>query len=241
VARADLAGNQGVDLVAALPNQNALCILKDQAEETLSLSDNGAYIVTGINTNLGSVARPFPLRLIIHNPAGTGNAQLLQRVYCGIGAGSNYVVASSESALLPSYRSQARRISAAHLPWSARNTPFDLDGKLGPAAVLKSAVTIATGDHAANPFLHTYHPDHDNLNATFDGPPLTPESYAIQRNITMEVLPPANDFESLTKADQQIVGLYAETIKVGQKREFCVAGGFVLNRFSNTPTLATTP
>ena len=23
-------------------------------------------------------------------------------------------------------------------------------------------------DHVANPFLHTYHPDHDNLNADFD-------------------------------------------------------------------------
>ena len=61
------------------------------------VSSNGNYIVTSINTNLGAVAQSFPLRLILHND-GT-NVVLLQRVFYGLNAGSNLVVATQESAL----------------------------------------------------------------------------------------------------------------------------------------------
>src|SRR5207237_371860 len=104
-------------------------------------------------------------------------------------------------------------------------------------------------DHRSNPFLHTYHPDHDNLDVTFRNV-LSPgaESYSVVRDITLLVSPPNKDFASLTSGTQ--AGTYLETVTVlglqraGGKqdsRAFQVRGGFTLNRISDLPTLTIAP
>lgn len=76
-------------------------------------------------------------------------------------------------------------------------------------------MTLNYDDHASNPFLHEYHPDHDNLDVKFSNAlPQGAESYTIQREIRLSVLPPADDFVSLTSVGDSITGEYAETIKL---------------------------
>lgn len=207
---------------------------------------NGKYIVSETNTSLAGVVRPYPLRLIVHNPS-SGNAALLQRVFVGFDPQTNFVASNSESALDDKRFAQARRISSTHLPWSEVNRPWNFDGGLNPGATLSARVELAYDDHASNPFLHTYHPDHDNLDATFKQVlQQGSESYSVRRDITLTVQSPANDFASLTSGATQVSGLYRETITLlglprpgatHDTREFEVRGFFTLNRISDVPTL----
>ena len=202
---------------------------------------NGAYIVTGINTNLGAVQTAFPLRLIVHND-GT-NVNLLQRAFYGFDVNTNQIIALNESSLDPNQLGTARRISAIHLPWSATNAPFPMGGQLAPGGVLTTTATFDYADQSSNPFLHTYHPDHNNLDATYQNQlPVGSDSYTIQRQITLTISPPANDFGSLTQAGQAFSGVYQETMTMvglgGATRTFNTAGAFGLTRLSPISVLS---
>ncbi len=214
------------------------------------VSSNGSYVVSSEDTSLGAVPAAYPLRLIVHNPTN-GNAVLLQRVYYGFDPATNVVVASGESALHPAYLKNARRITATHLPRSSSNTVWALSGQLGQVSNLTANVTVAYDDQASNPFLHTYHPDHDNLNVRFDAPlPQGAESYGIQRAITLLVKPPTDDFSSLVGAAGTFSGEYREIVTLkglaravggGDTRQFEVRGAFILKRVVDVPTLTLAP
>ncbi|HWD19771.1 MAG TPA: hypothetical protein VHB20_10885 [Verrucomicrobiae bacterium] len=202
--------------------------------------NTGSYTVTGINTNLGPTASTFPLRLIVHND-GT-HARLLQRVFYGSDLGSNTIVTTSESSLDPAQLGSARRISSIDLPWTPNNTPISLSGSLAPGGLLQGIINLDYGDQASNPFLHTYHPDHDNLDVNFQKQlPVGSESYTITRNISLNITPPNNDFTSLTQAGQTFTGAYAEAVTLtglsGATRTYNVAGSFGLSRISSVAVL----
>ena len=201
---------------------------------------NGAYILAGVDTNLGPTSATFPLRLILHNDGV--NVNLLQRVFCGLDVNSNTVVATAESDLDPSRLGVARRISAAHLPWTANNQTWLFSGQLAPGGNLATTATVHYDEQGSNPFLHTYHPDHDNLDATFQNQlPIGSESFQIDRQITLSVTGAGTDFASLTQFGQTLSGNYGEAITVtgapGAARTFNVAGAFTLNRISPIATL----
>jgi hypothetical protein len=207
---------------------------------------DGRYVVSGINTNLAAVPKPFPLRLIVHNPESGSGAALLQRAFFGLDVNTNSVVATGESVLHPALLNRARRVSATHLPWSARNAPWQFDGLLTSSGEITATVTVDYSDQATNPFLHTYHPDHDNLEAEFARVlPAGSESYTVRRDITLRVRPPPDDFTSLTAAAQTVVGDYLEAITVlglargtgEDTRQFVVRGSFTLNRIFDVPIL----
>ncbi len=230
-------GNASINQVA-----NYLKIYQTDVNNQPVISSNGNYIITSINTNLGAVAQSYPLRLIIHNDGS--NVRLLQRVFYGIGPGSNVVVATTESALDAAHLDSARRISATHLPWSAANAPWLFSGQLVQGGTLTTSAAVAYDDQSTNPFLHTYHPDHDNLNATFSTElPQGSESYQISRQISLSISPPGSDFASLTSASQTLYGTYSEAITLGglagATRMFNVSGVFALNRISTIAALTT--
>jgi hypothetical protein len=214
------------------------------ADGSLQVSASGAYVVTGVNTNLGAVVTPCLLRLIVFND-GT-NCSLLQRVYYGLQAGTNLVVATTESALDSSQLGTARRITATQMPWTAANTPWPFSGQLSLGGTLTTTVTDAYDDQAANPFLHTYHPDHNNLDFTASPPkelPAGSESYNLSRQITLSIVANGNDFVSLTSAGSSLSGAYSEVISLGGlggfPRIFNTAGSFTLTRISPIATLTT--
>jgi len=207
----------------------------DGAGNPVVNTNSGAYIITSINTNLGPTAQSFPLRLIVHND-GT-NVNLLERVFYGQDPGSNTIVTTSESFLDPTQLGSARRISAVHLPWTAANNPYPMSGSLAPGGLLTATVNTDYADQSSNPFLHTFHPDHDNLDATFQIQlPVGVESYDISRNITLNITPPSDDFQSLTQAGQSFTGAYSEALILtaigGATKEFDTAGSFSLSQIS---------
>jgi hypothetical protein len=249
---ATAASHAGLWVGQALVNQVAhyLKSYARDADNTPVASSNGNYIVTGVDSSLGPVSKDYPLRLIVHNPEA-GNAVLLQRVYYGFDPGTNVVVANGESVLHPAYLKSARRITATHLPWSSTNTVWPMSGALGQATNLITLVSVAYDDQASNPFLHTYHPDHDNLNATFNAVLAQgSESYRIERAITLLVQPPATDFSSLVAAADTLTGEYREVVTLkglargggaNDTRQFETRGAFRLTRVSDVPTLTLAP
>jgi len=201
---------------------------------------NGAYVVTGVNTNLGGTASAYPITLIVHNDGA--NANLMQRVFYGQDVNSNTVVATAESVLDPAQLGTARRISAIQFPWTTNNQTWPFTGQLAPGASLTTLASVAYDDQINNPFLHTYHPDHDNLDATKQNQlPLGSESFQLDRQITLNIAGPGNDYNSLTQYGQSLSGSYGEAITVrgaaGAARTFNVAGAFTLNRLSPISTL----
>ena len=61
---------------------------------------------------------------------------------------------------------------------SAPNNFLVLAGQFGIGHTLDGAITL-TPDFATNPFKHKYHPDHDNLDATFQN--YRAEAYEVAR------------------------------------------------------------
>ena len=203
----------------------------------------GSYLLDGpIKIDSGTVARPFPLRLIVHNSGSS--AKLLQKIYHGVGISSNIVLATKENLLLPAQLGEARRISSVQFPTSDGNIPWDFTGTVQQGGSVTVNVPLAYDDQASNPFLHTYHPDHDNLDAQFATPLARGnESYGVTRQITLSFTAPENDFNSLTQGSQDLGGTYAEEItfqaRGSQTRQYNVLGSFTLKRISDIATLTT--
>jgi hypothetical protein len=206
-------------------------------------TNSGSFLAKNLNTNTTPVVKPYPLRMILHNGTN-GQVHLLQRAYVGFDPNTNQIVAVNESFLDPLQLSTARRVSCTHLPWSPGNTFWTVNGTLAPGNTLSFPVALSYADQASNPFLHTYHPDHDNLDAQFAtvlGPGA--ESYSVNRTIRFQFIAPGNDFASLTSFGTTLIGTYSETLTLaggpGQLRNFDVSGAFKLNRITSTPTLTT--
>ena len=205
-------------------------------------SSGAPYVVANVNTNLGTVARSFNLRLIVHK--SDTEARLFQRIYHGLGLGTNTVLTAQENLLHPNLLESARRISSVHLPFSDANSGWPFTGQFAQGQTISASVTVAHSDHESSPFLHRYHPDHDNLNVTFDGAePRGAESYDVQRDITLVIAPPAADFRSVIAGGNEISGQYSEEITLKgsgtETRRIDTAGIFVLRRISDTATLTT--
>ena len=138
-------------------------------EGTKSEADSGSYVVSQTDTSWGAVDKPMKLRLIVHNnDSTTPSANLLQRIYIGNDKNNNSQLLSTRVELLSDDTPEVRRISSVHLPWSEKNAPLPLSGSFSKGGTLTTTVIVDYDDQASNPFLHTYHPDHDNLDSRFE-------------------------------------------------------------------------
>ena len=176
----------------------------------------------------------YPLRYLIHvDDAGT--ARVLSQVFLGKLAGETPQdgITPLESNLSLADKAGASRIVAAHLP---------LDRVLattGSFAVGSSlSCTIATPfDDPVSPFVHQYHPDHDNKSgstALVSGQ----ESYDISRAVTFTLAAtPPEGVSPIGYGGSVIAGTYAEVISGLHKDTLQVAGTFTLHRVSEIGTL----
>lgn len=221
------------------------------------LGADGTETVLRRNMRFGRVARPFPLRLILHEDSA-GLVRLLQRVYLGLAGngeeGPAVVLTTREDALDFDHLDSARRISSAHLPHRDANTAWTFSGSFEQGGTVSCTVTVNYADQAANPFLHTYHPDHDNKDAEFKKElPRGIESYTVERVLKLTFTPPGDDFDAVTRGATQWVGDYEETMTFKAKdqgkdentirvetKSYDVRGRFVLNRIIDIDTLVTT-
>ncbi|MGK0238289.1 MAG: hypothetical protein ACI92G_001754 [Candidatus Pelagisphaera sp.] len=219
--------------------------LVSQVRHNLGFYDRSAEeaILTGTDTSIGDVPRGFRLRLIVH-VAADGTAKLLQRVYSGIDDALNPVLTTLEGNLSADSLSLARRISAPNLPWTEGNLPWSLSGgtfDLGQS--LTTTVDVGPDDQRSNPFLHAYHPDHDNRNATFDGAAEAgTESFGISRALSLAFSTPSDDFSAQTASSIEMGGTYSETITLSgaDSKTYEAQGAFLLTRLSDNDNLLTT-
>ena len=223
---------------------------RNESNNAPILDASGAYAITNIDTRLTPTASAFPLRLIVLNPA-TGPAALFQRLYHGYDAATNPILSATEAPLNRNLLAESRRISSSHLPWSPTNLGWPFSAHLAQGATLTARVTNRFDNQISNPFLHTYHPDHDNLDTRFRNElPQGSESFTVVREITLAVTPPTEDFLSRATAGLTLTGDYLETIRVlglarpgntFDTRTFQVRGAFSLNRLSEIATLTSVP
>ena len=130
------------------------------------------------------------------------------------------------------------------MPRLDTNQPWDVTGNLDAEKPMSVAVGLAYDDQSTNPFLHTYHPDHDNKDAEFKQV-LTRgvESYEIVRHLSFKPSSPGEDFDSVTQGGSQVSGTYEEIMELrsqgGESKTFECHGVFVINRMVETGSLVT--
>jgi hypothetical protein len=220
-------------------------------EGTLAKGGTGSYVVAHTDTSWGAVAKPMKLRVIVHNNDATAPvANLLQRVYIGIDDANGSLLLATGAALLPDATPDVRRVSAVHLPWSEANMPWAFTGAFSKGGTLAATLTVGHGDHASNPFLHTYHPDHDNLDARFEKKLAQgQESYEIKREITLRLNGSQAGFAGLARGGSVISGEYEEIVTLSGKaklsgtghenRQYGMKGTVAFSRITPVATLRT--
>jgi hypothetical protein len=185
-----------------------------------------------------ATASRFKLRTLLHVSDG-GVASLLPQVFTGRLAVAPHDVGLSvrEGALKQDSLASAQRYSAAHLP-------LDLPPTLGSGSVaignvLTREVTVPFND-PTNPFVHAYHPDHDNKDAR--GVPLGEgvEAHDITRicKFTFTAQPPAGSSSAIGWGSSVIGGTYEETMTGIYKDPLILSGTFELRRASDIGTLS---
>jgi hypothetical protein len=204
----------------------------------------GEATVTDVQSKVPGVVgtttgRSFPLRVLLHVD-NSGNARLLSQVFMGklAVAPNNVGLALREADLKASDLGTARRFTAVHLPPETA-----LATGTGSVEIGQTLVRTVTLAHNAptNPYVHTYHPDHDNRNARFDAPLAAGiESPTVTRvcSFTFTAAPPGGGTVP-GWGSSVLGGTYAETITGIHKTSTTVTGSFELRRVSEIGSITT--
>jgi hypothetical protein len=208
----------------------------------------GEAIVGGVESKTAgypgtATAQTYPLRYIVHVD-DAGKAQVLSQVFLGLLAGATpqLGICTAESRLSVADKASARRIVAAHLPLDRK-----LDGvaKAGEPAgsgsvALGGSLTrtiITPFNDPTSPFVHQYHPDHDNQSGTtalVSGQ----ESYDLSRAVTFNFAATAPAGVPATGYGASVIaGNYTEVITGLRKDSVTVTGTFSLRRVSEIGVL----
>ncbi len=187
------------------------------------------------STGGSTTPRAFPLRFILHVDDG-GTARLLSQVFMGTlaDAGNPTGLCTKESGLKQDAKADASRMSVGHLPLDQVVT--DGSGEVALGATLTRVISIPYND-PTNPFVHQYHPDHDNKDARPDGTNIGladgVESYSVTRNCNFEFTtsPPAGT-SSVGWGSTVIGGNYTETLSGLHRQDITTSGTFTLRRAS---------
>ena len=200
----------------------------------------GEVKLTKVNQIVGQTSTPadapseFTMRVLMHVD-GSGQTRLLPQTFLGKRSGAP-ALTIAESLLDTSTLGSARRLTSASYPPGAGFYPgagtFGLTGA--------ATFTVALAHNAAtHPFVHTYHPDHDNLDAKFQPLAAGRESPAVSRAVTFTFQPSLPGVSEPTWGSTTVGGTYAETITGLRAQPVAISGTFVLRRVSDLTTLIT--
>ncbi|MBS0632453.1 MAG: hypothetical protein JSS11_11095 [Verrucomicrobia bacterium] len=196
-------------------------------------------VVSTVAGSPGSTtSRAFPLRLLLHVD-NNGTARLLSQAFVGNLAAAGHApgICTHEGGLWADTKADALRLVSSQMP---------LDRVIaGTGSVaLGGAVTCTVSvpfDDITNPFVHTYHPDHDNKDAR--GLPLAAgvESYNVSRALTFTFTAAPPDGSTVSGWGTTVYGgTYAETITGLSRLPLTVGGTFSMRRVSEVGDLDTT-
>jgi hypothetical protein len=206
-----------------------------------------------------NVAAEFQFRLIVHVDA-SGQARLLQKVLQMWKNGTTRpdpidparqivdvpgrFVLLTDEALVPGFSGAAlrdgvpvgRRVSSAAFGFT---TPLPLTGAGDFGGNTISAQVPMPYDDPLNPFLHRYHPDHNNLDERFEQTlPAGVESFNVTRQVTLQFTAQPPDGLALAGwGDTQLGGTYRETITGVHRQPIYVEGSFRVQKASTVASL----
>lgn len=183
-----------------------------------------------------TTTRPFPLRMIVHVDA-SGAARLLSQVFLGPLTSGLTGITTRESLLHPDRKAEAMRLVSSQMPL---DRVLSGSGSLAVGSTLAYQVVLPFDD-PTNPFVHQYHPDHDNRDANLL--PLTAgvESYNITRECSFEFTETPPDGSSVTGWGTSVYGgNYSEIIKGLNKssQNLTTSGTFLFRRLSEIADIA---
>ncbi len=179
-----------------------------------------------------TTSRPFPLRVILHVDQ-TGTARLLSQVFLGqLAAPPNLQgLATMESALKADAKASATRLVAAHLP--PDTVAVSGSGSVALDGTLVRTLTVPF-DAPTNPFVHTYHPDHDNRDARLQPLPAGVESPTFTRTLSFTFSPnPPASTNPVGWGTTVLGGTFGETITGVHRNPLVLSGTFELRRVSD--------
>jgi hypothetical protein len=200
----------------------------------ISVNGVGSQVAGATGT---TTQREFPLRTLLH-VTDTGTPRLLSQVFLGqlAAPGNDAGVCTTEALLKQDAKAFAQRFVATHMPLNQVIT--GTGGLTGLPGTVSCTITIPFND-PTNPFVHQYHPDHDNKDARFQPVGAGVESYNITRTctFTFTASPPPGG-TTIGWGSSVIGGTYAETITGIHKNPITVSGTFELRRASEIGTLS---
>ncbi|MDP1580668.1 MAG: hypothetical protein Q8M02_10335 [Candidatus Didemnitutus sp.] len=174
--------------------------------------------------------RAFPLRAIVHVDNG-GAARLLSQAFVGRLATTNYPtgICTKEIGLWTETKDAALRIVSSHMPLDRALVGT---GAFAVGQTLTHIVTIPFDD-PTNPFVHAYHPDHDNRDPRLLPLPAGVESYTITRTCTLTFTAQPPDGTKISGWGTTIYGgTYTETIDGLRRTPLTTRGTFMFRRVS---------
>ena len=185
-----------------------------------------APVATGTTT-----PRSFPLRVLLHvDDAGT--ARLLSQVFLGKLAATPTALGlcTLESALKADEKATATRLFSITLPLDQVITAGS--GTVALGSTLVRTIGVPFNDRT-NPFVHAYHPDHDNKDPRGVALSAGVESYTLSRecSFTFTTTPP-DGTSSVGWGASVIGGTYTEVVTGLHKNPLTVSGTFTLRRIS---------
>ena len=194
---------------------------------------------------------PMKLRTLMH-VADDGTSTLLSQAFVGPLSGTGEPgVCTAEGLLDEASKADSIRLSSAHLPLDQAVTSGS--GSVAIPGSLTRVVNISYND-PTNPFVHQYHPDHDNLDARFQPVALpsgvTPynatmadgaDAPAIQRTCRFDffAFDPVTGLVPLGWGSTVLGGVYTEVMEGVHKNPIQLQGTFELRRVSDIGTLTT--
>ena len=221
-----------------------ITFFRNKNEKDVETDESGKAITEGTNDTYGKVGEDYPLRFIFHrHNSDNSKTTLYQRLFFGLRKGAelatDFIVTNDERALDRKTLNSARRIASAHLPWSKDNDGWDCVGSFDLGKELKVNVKLDYNDRVSNPFIHAYHPDHDNLDSKFQAELNKGyESWGINREMTFRFDEPKNDFKSLVSIGRRFNGEFHEIIELtgigAEKKSYYTKGFFELIRINES-------
>jgi hypothetical protein len=189
------------------------------------------------STNLLPASSTAGFRLLLHVDA-SGEVRFLQRIYLawtGPSTNGAYVLYRNEEDVPPA-ATDVKRISAVAFPLLEPLVMTDLEGG-GNASGLTNQIGVSVAlpfNDPVNPFLHAFHPLHDNRDPDFQPYTNAVETVSVVRDISL-------DFEHAPYGEWSpdpfygihvLSGIYGETLHGLRQQPIHVRGRFQLRRVS---------
>ncbi len=175
----------------------------------------------------------FPVRLVMHSNTA-GQLRLLQQAYKGT-QGNVTIVSDKEAAFVAPAKPDAR-VSSSHFPVGKTLLAA---GGLGLTGTAAFDFTLGYTD-SSNPFVHAYHPDHDNMDERFSTVlPAGRESNNIRRQITFTFAAQNPNGFDPSWGSSTLGGTYTEVITGLRSRPITCRGKFVIYRTDKAESFVT--